>query len=93
MGAGLGTTVEERLRNWADPQRGWYDRCDARKVECAWHRLEPRHKALLQMSYVWRADREVICRRLKIRRRPMHLLDLELTAAKVALKKILEQCG
>jgi len=43
------------------------------------------------MMYVWGANREVICRRLKIPRRPITVLELKLVAAKVAIEKILNE--
>lgn len=83
-------SLEERLRNWGRDRRGVYDPQDAQRVEAAWRRLDPRHRDLLIMIYVWKAGREVACRRLKIRRHPPHFFELELAAAKVAIRKLLE---
>ncbi|WP_258002399.1 hypothetical protein [Burkholderia sp. WAC0059] len=40
---------------------------------------------MIKMVYVWRANREVICRRLRIRRSPATFYDLELGAARRAM--------
>ncbi len=81
--------IDERLRNWGGPQRRWHDAADASRVDAAWRRLGPRHRDILRMVYLWRADREVVCRRLKIPRRPAHLFNLELRAAQIEIEKIL----
>lgn len=82
--------LEERLRNWGNERRGPYDPVDARIVDAAWRRLPVRHRELLQMVYLWKAGREVVCRRLKIRRHAAQFFELELAAAKAALKKIID---
>ncbi|TAL93140.1 MAG: hypothetical protein EPN73_22450 [Paraburkholderia sp.] len=78
-------SIETRLDNWASSARGRYDAADAALVDHAWRRLAPHHKELLRMAYQWHAGREVICRRLKIPRRPWHSYELELATAKLAL--------
>ncbi|WP_438391689.1 hypothetical protein [Caballeronia sp. DA-9] len=83
-------SLEERLRNWGSERRGLYDPVDARLVDAAWRRLPVRHRELLQMVYLWKAGREVVCRRLKIRRHPAQVFELEVAAAKAALKKIVD---
>jgi hypothetical protein len=83
-------SVDERLRNWANASRGDYDGVDADRVERAWRRLDPQQCTLLRMVYIWGVPREIICRRLKIKRRPWHIYELELTAAKNAIEKILD---
>ncbi|WP_245747030.1 hypothetical protein [Paraburkholderia lycopersici] len=40
---------------------------------------------MIKMVYVWRVNREVICRRLHIRRSPVTFYDLELAAARRAI--------
>ncbi|WP_260858583.1 hypothetical protein [Paraburkholderia sp. BCC1885] len=82
-------SIEERLRNWGSERRGSYDPVDAGLVDAAWRRLHVRHRDLLQMVYLWKAGREVVCRRLKIRRHPAQFFELEVAAAKAALKRIL----
>ncbi|CAN7306502.1 hypothetical protein LJR034_001464 [Caballeronia sp. LjRoot34] len=83
-------SLEERLRNWGRERRGSYDTVDARLVDAAWRRLHVSHRELLQMVYLWKAGREVVCRRLKIRRHPAQIFELEVAAAKAALKRILD---
>ena len=85
------TPIDERLRNWARESEHGQDLADAVKVEQAWRRLNPIHKELLRMRYVWGANREVICRRLKKPRRPITVLELKLVAAKAAIEKILNE--
>jgi hypothetical protein len=80
---------EERLRNWACAGQGWHDAIDAKRVEQAWRRLSPFHKEMIRMVYLWHADREVVCRRLKIPRRPWRKYELELASAKLALASLL----
>ncbi|TDN67180.1 hypothetical protein B0G77_0426 [Paraburkholderia sp. BL10I2N1] len=84
-------SLEERLCNWARQARGGHDEGDAQRVDRAWRRLAPCHRELLRMVYVWGAGREVVCRRLKIRRQPSHIFELELAAAKAAIEKILDE--
>jgi hypothetical protein len=83
--------LEERLRNWASENRGWYDPVDAARIDQAWQRLASRHKEMLRMVYLWHADREVVCRRLKIARRPWQKYELELASAKAALARLLHE--
>lgn len=82
-------SIDARLDNWASSGRGRYDPADAALVEQAWRRLAPRHKDLLLMAYQWHAGREVICRRLRIRRRPWRWYEIELASAKQALNALL----
>lgn len=84
------TSLESRLDNWANAARGPHDPIDAAKVEAAWRCLEPRHKELLRMVYLWHAGREVVCRRLRIPRYPRSRYDLELASARQALARQLE---
>lgn len=82
-------SIDERLRNWASRRHLARDQVDAEYVEQAWRRLEPLHKNLLRMVYVWGANREIICRRLRIARLPKSILELELAAARRAIENIL----
>jgi hypothetical protein len=83
--------LDERLRNWANADKAWSDGADAARVEAAWRRLATHHQELLRMAYVWRADRGVICRRLKIPQRPWYRYELEVTQAKAALDRFLRE--
>lgn len=83
-------SIEERLLNWGRNRRSIYDPDDGLRVDAAWRRLDPRHRELLRMIYVWKAGREVACRRLKIRRHPPHFFELEFAGAKSAIEKLLE---
>ncbi|MBU9205446.1 hypothetical protein KTD31_29225 [Burkholderia multivorans] len=51
----------------------------------AWRRLAVPDRDMIKMVYVWRAHREIICRRLHIRRSPASIYDLELAAARRAM--------
>ncbi|RQU79343.1 hypothetical protein DF141_06550 [Burkholderia cenocepacia] len=51
----------------------------------AWRRLAAPHRDMIKMVYVWRAHREIICRRLRIKRSPASFYDLELAAARRAM--------
>ncbi|PRG58080.1 hypothetical protein C6T69_31885 [Burkholderia multivorans] len=82
--------LELRLANWGNAARGVYDRVDAARITKAWETLHPRHRDMLRMVYLWHADREVICRRLHIPRRPAQRFALELAAAHAALARALE---
>ena len=82
-------SLDARLDNWASAGRGPYDPVDAGHIECAWRRLAVRHRDLLRMVYLWRAGREVICRRLGIPRYPWRGYELELSSAKQALAGLL----
>lgn len=84
-------SLESRLDNWANASRGPHDPIDAAKIETAWRCLDPRHKELLRMVFLWHADREVVCRRLKIPRYPRSRYDLMLASAKQALAYLLEK--
>lgn len=79
-----------RLVNWGNAARGAYDPVDAARITKAWETLHPRHRDMLRMVYLWRANREVICRRLHIPRRPAQRFELELAAARAALARALE---
>jgi hypothetical protein len=85
------TSLESRLDNWANTPRGAHDPVDAAKIEAAWMRLDPRHKDLLRMVYLWHAGREVVCRRLRIPRHPRSRYELELALARKALARLLEK--
>lgn len=85
------TSLESRLDNWANAPRGAYDPVDAAKIEAAWMRLDPRHKDLLRMVYLWHAGRDVVCRRLRIPRHPRSRYELELALARQALARLLER--
>lgn len=83
-------SLESRLNNWANASRGPHDPIDAAKIEAAWRCLEPRHKELLRMVYLWHAGREVVCRRRRIPRHPRSY-ELALAAARHALECLLEK--
>ncbi|CAM2197875.1 RNA polymerase sigma factor 70 region 4 type 2 domain-containing protein [Paraburkholderia kururiensis] len=82
-------TLEHRLDNWGNAARGAYDAVDAAGLTRAWRTLQPRHREMLRMVYLWRADREVVCRRLHIPRRPSLQFDRELAVARAALVQAL----
>ncbi|MBB5466731.1 hypothetical protein HDG32_002849 [Paraburkholderia sp. CI2] len=81
--------LARRLENWGNVSRGAYDPIDAALVMKAWQTLHPSHREILRMVYLWHADREVVCRRLRIARRPAQRFDLELAAARLALAQAL----
>jgi hypothetical protein len=83
--------IDARLRNWGSKRELGQDLADAARVELAWRQLVPLHRELLRMVYVWGANREVICRRLKVPRLPTTILELELAAAQRAIEKILNE--
>ncbi|MDE1008875.1 MAG: hypothetical protein OSB38_24715 [Paraburkholderia fungorum] len=85
------TSLESRLDNWANASRGPHDPLDASKIEAAWRCLEPRHRELLRMVYLWHAGRDVVCRRLRIPRHPRSRYELELASARNALACLLEK--
>ncbi len=85
------TSLESRLDNWANAPRGADDPVEAATIEAAWMCLDPRHKDLLRMVYLWHAGREVVCRRLRIRRHPRSRSELELASARLALARLLER--
>jgi hypothetical protein len=78
-----------RLENWGNSGRGAYDPVDAARVTRAWQTLQPGYREMLRMVYLWRAHREVVCRRLRIARRPTQRYDLELATAQSALARAL----
>ena len=78
-------SLDARLDNWANASRGSYDAVDAACIERAWRRLATPVRDLLRMVYLWRAGREVVCRRLKIPRHPWCRYEFELASAKQAL--------
>ncbi|REE19399.1 hypothetical protein B0G71_2492 [Paraburkholderia sp. BL27I4N3] len=82
-------SLDARLDNWASANRGSYDPADADLIEEAWRRLATRQRDLLRMVYLWRAGREVICRRLGIPRHPWCRFELELSSAKQSLARLL----
>ncbi|HDR9173011.1 TPA: hypothetical protein QDB23_000189 [Burkholderia vietnamiensis] len=84
-------SLDERLRNWGQSNRGAHDPVDAEYVTRAWRTLPPRNRDLLRMVYLWHASREVVCRRLKIARHPRQHFDLELHAARAALARALAE--
>ena len=86
-----GLVLDERLTNWANVVRGRRgDARDSALVDAAWHQLSKlEHRILLRMYFVWRAPREVICRRLKIKRRPWHIFEQELAEAKADIAEVL----
>lgn len=84
-------SLDARLDNWASAGRGPYDLVDADHIERAWRRLPARYRDLLRMAYLWRAGREVICRRLGIPRYPWRRYELELSSAKQALAGLLSE--
>ena len=84
-------SLDERLRNWGQSNRGAYDPVDAECVTRAWRTLSLRNRDFLRMVYLWHVNREVVCRRLKIPRHPRHLFDLELRSARSALARALEE--
>ena len=84
-------SIDARLDNWASASRGPHDPVDAVRIEQAWQRLATRHRDLLRMVYLWRAGREVVCRRLRIPRYPWCRYELELASAKRALAGLLTE--
>jgi len=84
-------SLDTRLDNWASASRGSYDPADAARIEQAWQRLATRPRELLRMAYLWRAGREVICRRLGIPRYPWSEYELELASAKQALARLMSE--
>jgi hypothetical protein len=83
--------LDERLRNWANADKVWSDSADAACLDTAWRQLTSRHQQILYMAYVWRADRSVICRRLKIPQRPWLRYEVEVAKAKDALAQLLDK--
>jgi FixJ family two-component response regulator len=81
--------LDDHLTNWGRSNRGAFDADDAARVTRAWRTLTPRHREILRMVYLWHANREVACRRLRIPRHPPHLFELELAAARSALARAL----
>ena len=82
--------LRRRLENWGNASRGAYDPVDAARITKAWQTLQVRHRDMLRMVYLWHARREVVCRRLRIPRRPAQCFELELAAARAALARVLD---
>lgn len=84
-------SIESRLLRWGRISRSGSDGLNAhdlREYELiakAWRRLIVPHRDMIKMVYVWRAHREVVCRRLRIKRSPASIYDLELAAARRAM--------
>ncbi|MDN7179361.1 hypothetical protein M0D69_15420 [Caballeronia sp. SEWSISQ10-4 2] len=83
------STLDDRLANWGRSNRGAFDANDAVRLTRAWRTLMPHHREILRMVYLWHANREVVCRRLRITRHPPHLFELELAMARSALARAL----
>jgi hypothetical protein len=83
-------SIESRLLRWGRISRAGSDGLsmhDLREYELitkAWRRLNVPYRDMIKMVYVWRAHREIICRRLKIKRSPASNYDLALSAARRA---------
>lgn len=81
-------SIESRLLRWGRISRSGSDGLNAddlrehELITTAWRHLAVPHRDMIKMVYVWRANREVICRRLRIKRSPASFYDLELAAAK-----------
>ncbi|MFM0758290.1 hypothetical protein [Paraburkholderia strydomiana] len=84
-------SLAQRLENWGSAARGAYDPVDAARITKAWRTLHVRHRDMLRMAYLWHANREVICRRLRIPRWPAQRFELELAAARSALARALDR--
>ena len=84
-------SIESRLLRWGRISRAGLDGLspsDLREFELitsAWRHLAVPQREMIRMIYVWRANREVVCRRLHIRRSPATFYDLELAAARHAM--------
>lgn len=102
LGGDHSNLLESRLLRWGRISRSGSDGLNAddlREYELitkAWRRLAVPYRDMVKMVYVWRASREVICRRLRIKRSPASFYDLELAAAQRAMiaavrKQIAEQ--
>ena len=84
-------SIESRLLRWGRISRSGPDGLsthDLREYELitrAWRRLAVTHRDMIKMVYVWRAQREIVCRRLRIKRSPSSIYDLELAAARRAM--------
>jgi hypothetical protein len=84
-------SIESRLLRWGRISRAGSDGLsmhDLREYELitkAWRRLNVPYRDMIKMVYVWRAHREIICRRLRIKRSPPSIYDLELAAARRAM--------
>jgi hypothetical protein len=85
------TPFESRLLRWGRISRSGPDGLntdDLREYELitkVWRRLAVPHRDMIKMVYVWRAHREIVCRRLKIKRSPASIYDLALVSARRAL--------
>lgn len=90
-GDGQVNSIESRLLRWGRISRTGTDgltTSDLREYELitkAWRRLTVPHRDMMKMVYVWRANREIICRRLRIKRSPASFYDVALAAAKHAM--------
>lgn len=84
-------SIESRLLRWGRISRSGPDGLnthDLREYELitkAWRRLAVPHRDMIKMVYVWRAHREIVCRRLRLARFPASIYDLALAAARRAL--------
>jgi hypothetical protein len=83
-------SIESRLLRWGRVSRSGSDGLgtnDLREYELitkAWRRLAVPYRDMIKMIYVWRAHREIVCRRLRIARSPLSVYDLALAAARRA---------
>lgn len=83
--------VESRLLRWGRISRSGPDGLNAddlheyELITKAWRRLFVQHRDMIKMVYIWRAHREIICRRLRIARSPAVIYDLALMTARRAL--------
>lgn len=84
-------SIESRLLRWGRISRSGpdglnaNDLCEYELITKAWRRLIVPHRDMIKMVYVWRAHREIVCRRLHIARSPTSIYDLALAAARLAL--------
>lgn len=83
--------IESRLLRWGRISRSGLDGlnaddlCEYELITKAWRRLGIPHRDMIKMVYVWRANREIVCRRLRIKRAPASVYDLALAAARRAM--------
>lgn len=84
-------SIESRLLRWGRISRSGPDGLsadDLREYELitkAWRRLFLPHRDMIKMVYIWRAHREIVCRRVRIARSPAVIYDLALMTARRAL--------
>lgn len=89
-GGGDADPIENRLLRWGRISRSGPDGLSAQElreyelITKAWRRLFVPHREMIVMVYVWRAHREIVCRRLKIKRSPVSIYDLALSTARRA---------